>query len=262
MSNGPNDKAFDAMNSIVGENENIIPEGGEVSAWFPKGQFLGMDVPSGTGRIVDTLVSAAIGGSATGLGTSVSKFAPRSVGQMRAAEQASRVPKTFGESERLGRQAWGRVRAAEEAARTLSPQLQSSVVRKAVREVGKHNKDKMRFIQEEIKGIQKARHQIINDNMKRITSSSEKAGYRKHLKELESDWALSDFRAALSDWSKSGTGIKLEASRVGRFNTKMAKLTPEAERFYAEAVRSLKPNVSGAAAGAAVGSQRERVEQY
>ena len=44
--------------------------------------------------------------------------------------------------------------------------------------------------------------------------------------------------------------------------SKFTKLTPEAERFYAEAVRSLKPNVSGAAAGAAIGSQRERVEQY
>ena len=39
MSNGPDDKAFDAMNSIIGENENIIPEGGEVSAWFPSGKF-------------------------------------------------------------------------------------------------------------------------------------------------------------------------------------------------------------------------------
>ena len=66
MSNGPNDKAFDAMNSIIGENENIIPEGGEVSAWFPKGQFLGMDVPKGTSSIIDGLVFAALGTPSAG----------------------------------------------------------------------------------------------------------------------------------------------------------------------------------------------------
>jgi hypothetical protein len=223
MANGDN-KAFDAMNAITEAEEVDLTEDGEVSAWFPEGKFLGMNIPSGTSRIVDILVSAAIGGTA-GLGrTSVSK-----------AEQASRM---------------------------LSPQLQKSVVGKAVREVGKHNKDKMRFIQEEIKGIQKSRLQIINDNMKRITSSSEKAGYRKHLKELESEWALSDFKSALSDWNKSGVGIKLVASRVGRFNPELAKLTPEAERFYIGAARSLGVNVPGATAGAVIGSQRKRIEQY
>ena len=236
MSNGPNDKAFDAMNSIVDENENIIPEGGEVSAWFPKGQFLGMDVPSGTGRIVDTLVSAAIGGSATGLGTSVSKAVPSSLSKMRAVEQAGR-----GEVFR--------------AAAKLSPQLQSSVVRKSLREIGKHSKDKMKFMQKEIKGIQKARMQIINDNMKHITSSSEKAGYRKHPKELEAGWKMMDFKSAARNAAQTFQG-KID------LQSKFTKLTPEAERFYAEAVRSLKPNVSGAAAGAAIGSQRERVEQY
>ena len=61
MSNGPDDKAFDAMNSIIGENENIIPEGGEVSAWFPSGKFLGMDVPEGTSGIIEGLVFLAAG---------------------------------------------------------------------------------------------------------------------------------------------------------------------------------------------------------
>ena len=37
-------------------------ETGEVSPWFPEGQFLGYDVPSGTGNIVDILTSLAIGG--------------------------------------------------------------------------------------------------------------------------------------------------------------------------------------------------------
>ena len=40
----------------------VDEETGEVSPWFPTGQFLGYDVPSGTGNIVDILTSLAIGG--------------------------------------------------------------------------------------------------------------------------------------------------------------------------------------------------------
>ena len=71
MSNGPDDKAFDAMNSIIGENENIIPEGGEVSAWFPSGKFLGMDVPEGTSGIIEGLVFLAAGSPSTKVANAV-----------------------------------------------------------------------------------------------------------------------------------------------------------------------------------------------
>ena len=59
MANG-NNKAFDAMNAI-NEKDDIDLTGGEISAWFPTGKFLGMDVPKGTSDIVEGLVFLASG---------------------------------------------------------------------------------------------------------------------------------------------------------------------------------------------------------
>ena len=50
-----NDLAFDAMNDALAGEEVDLTEDGEVSAWFPTGKFLGMNVPEGTASIVEGL---------------------------------------------------------------------------------------------------------------------------------------------------------------------------------------------------------------
>ena len=60
MANG-NDQAFDAMNAVNAVDDIDLTGGGEVSAWFPTGKFLGMDVPEGTSGIIEGLVFLAAG---------------------------------------------------------------------------------------------------------------------------------------------------------------------------------------------------------
>ena len=61
-------------------------EGGEESPWFPTGQFLGYDVPSGTGNIADILASLAIGGGSRAIG-SIGSMASKG---MRPVKEVSR----------------------------------------------------------------------------------------------------------------------------------------------------------------------------
>ena len=60
MANG-NDQAFDAMNAVNAVDDIDLTGGGEVSAWFPTGKFLGMNVPKGTSGIIEGLVFLAAG---------------------------------------------------------------------------------------------------------------------------------------------------------------------------------------------------------
>lgn len=59
MSNGQSNKAFDAMNAAIAQDDVDLTEDGEVSAWFPTGKFLGMKIPKGTAGIVEGLVFLA-----------------------------------------------------------------------------------------------------------------------------------------------------------------------------------------------------------
>ena len=66
MANG-NDQAFDAMNAVNAVGDIDLTGGGEVSAWFPTGKFLGMDVPEGTSGIIEGLVFLAAGSPSKGV---------------------------------------------------------------------------------------------------------------------------------------------------------------------------------------------------
>ena len=66
MANG-NDQAFDAMNAVNAVDDIDLTGGGEVSAWFPTGKFLGMDVPEGTSGIIEGLVFLAAGSPSKGV---------------------------------------------------------------------------------------------------------------------------------------------------------------------------------------------------
>ena len=66
MANG-NDQAFDAMNAVNAVDDIDLTGGGEVSAWFPTGKFLGMNVPEGTSGIIEGLVFLAAGSPSKGV---------------------------------------------------------------------------------------------------------------------------------------------------------------------------------------------------